>query len=141
MVAHFIKQRFTRLAMAALLPLSMACSDNETTGPSASPLLGRWQITSFEVDGVELMDEITSMEITFTTAGTYTVNITNDALGTCGGPTSCTESGTYTATSTRITLDPGSEDETVFNFAIQGNTMTFTWTIAEASVTMVLQKL
>jgi hypothetical protein len=137
---HTMLKRYVVLAVAVLLPLAAACSDDDPTSPAADALIGRWQITSFQVAGFELMEEGMSMEITFAAAGTYTAISSDDGSGDCGAA-SCTETGTYVATSTEITMDAGSEDEVVFRYSIVGNTMTFTGNIEGSAVTMVMRRL
>lgn len=134
-------RRYTALALAVLLPLAAACSDNDPTGPASHGIVGRWQITSFQVGGMELVEPGSSVEITFTPAGTYSVTMTGDFSEACGIASTCTETGTYASTSTRITLDPGSEDELVLSYSIQGRTMTFTGEVEGMAVKMVLQRL
>lgn len=134
-------RRYTALALAVLLPLAAACSDNEPTGPASDGIVGRWQITSFLVGGMEVVEQGSSVEITFTAAGTYSVTMTGNLSDACGPASTCTETGTYASTSTRITMDPGSEDEMVFNYSIQRSTMTFTGEIEGVAVKMILQRL
>jgi hypothetical protein len=122
-----------------LMPLIVACSGDESTGPDSDPLVGTWQVTSFQTLGVDAIDLGMSMQVTLTSAKTYTLVITDDAFGACDAGTSCTETGSYSSTSTQITLDPG-PDEVTFNYSIQGNTMTFTGNIDGDPVTVVLQR-
>jgi hypothetical protein len=128
------------LALAALLPLAASCSDSETTGPAADPLVGTWDVTSFQAFGVDFIEQGMTMRITLTASKTYTVVVTDDALGTCETATDCTETGSYSSTSTQITIDPGLEDEVTFNYSIQGTTMTFTGDIDGTPVTIILQR-
>lgn len=136
-----LTRRYTTLALAVLLPLAAACSDKEPTGPAADGIVGRWQITSFQVDGMELVEQGASVEITFTAAGTYSVTMTGDFSNACAPASTCTETGTYASTATRITLDPGSEEELVLNYAIQGRTMTFTGEVDGMALRMILHRL
>ncbi|MGH9202149.1 MAG: hypothetical protein ACRD2A_13050, partial [Vicinamibacterales bacterium] len=77
------------LATALLLPLATSCSDDEATGPGADPLVGTWQVTSFSVDGTNLIASGMTMRITLTAAKTYTLVVTNDLVGTCDPATAC----------------------------------------------------
>lgn len=140
MFAQPLTQRHRLLAMALLLPLAVACSDNDATGPAPDPLAGTWQATSFEALGIDVIDLGMSMRLTLTAARTYTMVITNDAIGACDEDSSCTAAGTYSSTSTQLTFDPGLEDEVTFTYLIQGSTMTLTGDIDGTPVTMVLQK-
>jgi lipocalin-like protein len=140
MFARPVTRRFQLMVMAVLMPLVVSCSDDESTGPDSDPLVGTWQVTSFEALGVDAIDLGMSMQITLTAAKTYTFVITNDALGSCDGATSCTQSGTYSSTSTQITFDPGDPDEVTLNHSAQGTTMTLTGDIDGDPVTIVLQR-
>ena len=128
------------LAFAALFSMAAACSDSETTGPAEEQLVGTWDVTSFQAFGVDAIQQGMSMELTLTAGKTYTIVITDDFLGTCDPETSCTESGSYSSTSTQITMDPGTEDEVTFNYSISGSTMTFTGNIEGIPVTMILRR-
>ena len=131
----------TLLAMAVLLPIASACSsDDDPTAPGADPLVGTWQVTSFQALGSDLIAQGMTLTITLSAAKTYTIVVTDDLLGTCDQGTTCTETGSYSSTSTQITIDPGLEDEVTFNYSIQGNSMTFTGSIDGNPVTVVLQK-
>lgn len=140
MPARATTRTWKLMAMALLLPLAAACSDSETTGPDADQLVGTWDVTSFQAFGIDIIQQGTTMELTLTAARTYTIVITDDLLGLCEPATSCTETGTYSATSTRITMDPNTEDEVTFNYSINGTTMTFTGDIEGTQVTMILRR-
>lgn len=134
-------QPWILLAMAVLLPLAAACSDDETTGPAADPLIGAWQVTSFQAEGMDFIALGMTMRITLTAAKTYTVIVSGDLIGTCDPVANCTETGSYSSTSTQLTIDPGTADAVTFNYSITGATMTFTGDIDGTAVTIVLQKL
>jgi hypothetical protein len=126
--------------MAVLFPLAAACSDSGTTGLAADRVVGTWDVTSFQALGVDVIQQGMTMELTLTAGKTYTIVITGDAIGTCEAASDCTETGSYSSTSTQITIDPGLEDEVTFNYSINGTTMTFTGDIDGIPVTMVLQR-
>ena len=128
------------LAVTVLLPLAIACSDNDATGPSSDGLVATWQATSFQVLGFDAIQQGMGARLTLTAARTYTFLITNDITDACEGATTCTDTGAYSSTSTQITLDPGTPDAITFNYAIQGSTLTLTGDIEGIPVTMVLQK-
>ena len=140
MLAYAKTRAWKHLAMVVLLPLAVSCSDSETTGPDSDRLVGTWQVTSFQAFGIDVIQQGMSMTLTLTAAKTYTIVITDDAIGTCDQATTCTETGTYSSTSTEITIDPATDDEVTFNYSIQGSTMTFTGNIDGTPVTMVLQR-
>ena len=140
MFAPVLTQRYKLFAVAVLLPLAMACSDDEPTGPAADPLVGTWQTTSIQVLGVDLVEQGMSIELTLTAARTYTVLVTGDLIGSCDPVSDCTDTGTYSFTPNQITMDAGTEDEVTFNYATQGTTMTFTGDVEGTPITMVLQR-
>ncbi len=128
------------LAMAVLFPLAAACSDSGTTGPAEERLVGTWDVTSFQVLGVDVIGQGMTMQLTFTAGKTYTIVITDDVIDACEAATECTETGSYSSTSTRITMDPGTADEVTFDYSINGTTMTFTGDIDDIPVTLVLRR-
>ena len=140
MLTRLMKQRHKLLAMAVMLPLTIACSDNDPTSPEANAIAGRWQVTSYQVLGMEVIQEGLSIAVTFATAGTYTVDIHDETLGSCE-TANCRETGTYSATSTRITLDPESEETSTFSYSIEGNIMTLTGINDDVGVILRLQRL
>lgn len=139
MFAFPMKRQHRILALAMMLPCIVACSDGESTGPDVDALVGRWQVTSFGTAGFELIEAGFSMEITFTAVRTFTWVTRDEVYDSCEGQT-CTVTGTYSATSTQITMTSAPED-VIFNYAIQGTTMTFTGTESGVPVTMVLRKM
>ena len=140
MFARPMTRRRTRIAMAVMLPLAVACSGKESTGPDSNPLVGTWEVTSVVGRNVEWVDTGLSMTLTLTAADTYILIITDDVFETCLPAESCTQTGTYSATATQITLDPGLRDGGAFNYAINGTTMTFNGEIGAVPVTMVWQR-
>ena len=140
MFGRLTTRPWKRLALAALFSMPAACSDSGTTGPNESQLVGTWDVTSFQALGVDLIQQGMTMELTLTAARTYTVVITDDFFDTCEGATSCTETGSYSSTATRITMDPGTEDEATFNYSINGSTMTFTADVDGIPVIMILRR-
>ena len=140
MFAHSKTRSWKPLALAALFSLAAACSDSETTGPDAGQLVGTWNVTSFQAFGIDVIQEGMTMKLTLTAGKTYTMVITDDFFGSCESAASCTESGSYSSTSTRITMDPNTEDEVTFNYSINGTTMTFTGDIEGTQVTLILRR-
>ena len=114
-----------------------ACDDDDNPTGVTADLVGTWQVTSFTAPGFP--DLIAAgMGLTLTlTENEYTISITNDQADFCDGATNCTDSGTYSATSSQITLDPGTVDAITFNYSIQGSTMTWTGSIEGTPVTIV----
>ena len=78
-------------------------------------------------DGVEVFAGTgVSLTVTLTSDGTYSISTTGDTDHMfCDATTSCTESGTYTHTSTALTFcDPGCDE--AGSYTVSGNTMTYT---------------
>ena len=140
MFARPMTQRLRILAIATVLPLAVACSNKDSTGPDANALVGTWQVTSFQAFGVDVIQLGMTMKFTFTATDTYSLVITGDAFGGCETSSDCTENGTYAATTTRITMDAGTPDEVTFNYSIQGARLTFTGDVEGTPVTIVLQR-
>lgn len=128
-------------ALLSIITLSLsACSSSSPSAPG-SGLVRSWEATSFLGMGMDFIADGMDLTVTFTNSGTYSQDVTNDLIGTCGdsGP-NCTTGGTYTATATQVTFDPGSDDETTFDYTIQGTTLTLTGNIEETPVTIVLSR-
>src|SRR5262245_56944698 len=140
MFAGRMTRRYKRLATAMVLPLALACSDSESTGPKTNALVGTWQVTSLEAMGIDMIQLGMSMKFTFTAANTYTLVINDDTFGLCDTGSSCTESGRYVFTATKVTMDPGTEDEVTFDYTIQGAKVTFTTVVDGTRLTMILER-
>ncbi len=110
-----------------ILPLVLGCGDDDGTGTNENPLVGTWSATSVLVGGVEVVDG-TGFSITVTLRSDLTMSASysgNTSPIWCGGASSCTENGTYTYTSTVLTIcDPGCEDPA--QYTISGSTLTYT---------------
>ncbi len=136
-------------AYAAVLTLALAsavagCSDDEiSTAAGVDPaVVGTWNATSFVVMGGNDLIPPLAVSFAFNANGTYALNFTNDQGDFCdpGEGGNCGEAGTYTSTSTTITLDPGGEDETTLSYSISGSTMTINATIDDETIVVVLNK-
>jgi hypothetical protein len=117
----------------ASLFLAAGCGGDD--GGPTSPqdrLIGTWNCTMFEVTDrgvtVDFMDFVDSFAMTLTSGGTYTLSFTGDDDHILCGGTSCTESGTYSATNSRITWTAFEMDEWTVNYSISGNALTMTGT-------------
>ena len=119
------------------------CSSTEPSGGGGggggggnSAVVGTWNATSFVDTGsaFDLVGAGMSLTMTLTSGGTYTLSITNDQ-GLCDvGQTSCSETGSYTATGSQINFDDGGGGFTM-NYAIIGNEMSVSGTIDGQSFT------
>ena len=122
-------------AAAAGVSSVAACSEDEAGGPSAS-LPGSWNATSLVVQGQDLIALGMDLTLTLGGSGTYVLTVTGDLTGVCGAASSCNETGAYTFTATRITLNPGTADELSFNYVLQGSTLAFTGVILDNPATI-----
>jgi hypothetical protein len=89
--------------------------------------------TGFIADGM-------TMVVTIDAAGTYTLDITNDLIGPCSPWSRLRYGGAFSATATRIILDPGSPDEVILNYSITGTTMTWTESSDGKAVTITMER-
>jgi len=134
-------------AYAAVLTLALAsavagCSDSETsTAPGVNAaVVGTWNATSFVVMGNDLIPPL-GVSFVFNANGTFALNFTNDQGDFCDPmEVNCGETGNYTSTSTTITLDPGTADETTLSYSISGSTMTINATVDGEAIVVVLNK-
>jgi hypothetical protein len=117
------------IAFLLLGALAAGCSSDDDGTEPTSQLVGTWNAISFQGLGQDFVAQGMTFRLTLTSSGTYTLVITNDLIGSCDPGPDCSQTGTYSATATQFTLDPGTIDSVTFSYAIQGNTMTFTGSI------------
>lgn len=127
-----------RLAVAAFA-LTAACSDDDGTDPS-SLLVGTWNVTSFSALGQDFILAGMTMTITLSSAGSYTINITNDQIDACDPGPNCTQTGQYDATDSQLTINTGTVDATTFTYEIDGDNLTLTGSIDEIPVVIELER-
>lgn len=127
------------LATSLLVAALAACSSDEATGPDPA-LIATWNCTSFSALGQDFIQQGMTLQATFTNADTYTLTVTGDLTGNCNPGPDCVVNGTYSATATQITFDPGTVDAVTFNYSIVGNTMTLTGNIEGIPATITLEK-
>ncbi len=134
-----------RTISAAILTLALGwtvagCSSDDSTAPGVDPaVVGTWNATSFVVGGTNLIPPL-GVSFVFNANGTYALNFTSDQGDFCDPPeVNCGETGTYTSTSTTITLDPG-DNETILSYSISGSTMTINATIEGEDIVVILDK-
>jgi hypothetical protein len=128
-------------ALVLLLPALVSCSsdDDDPAGPG-DPILGTWNATSFQAGTDDFIAQGMDLSIALSADDTYTLTVANDLIGACEPDLSCSQTGSYAATSTQLTIDPGTADAVSFSYAIQGNTMTLTGSIDGIPVTIVLTR-
>lgn len=128
------------LALLSVVALSIsACSSSTPASPEAR-LAHTWQATSFVALDQDFVLQGLDLTVTLTSTGTYSLNINNDLIGACDGDTNCTQTGTYTATDTEITLDPSDSDPTTFDYTLSGTTLVLDGDIDGTPVTITLAR-
>lgn len=119
-----------RAALLFAVLLAVGCKSNGGTDVDISAdFVGNWRVTSFVLDGEELITPTSSfyVSIGFFTDGSYQLIAGGDDDGViCVGSTSCVDAGDFTYTGTYIALEPGTPDEIVFNYSISGSGDTLT---------------
>ena len=136
-----------RILSTTLLSLAVAWSaggcgsDEDNTGPGGnSAVVGTWNATSFIAQGNDLIAQGMSLSFTFAASGDYNFTVINDQGNLCNGVANCSDGGSYTASGTQITLDPGTVDEAILTYTIVGSTMTVTATIEGTPVSVTFTK-
>ncbi len=135
-------RRTTLLARILLtVPLGVlpaACSDDPVEPGSA--LVGTWNATSFMAMGQDFIAMGMSIRAAFASGGTYSFTVTGDLIGACDPNPDCVDTGTWSATTTQLTLDPGTADEEIFAYTIAGTVLTLTGDIDGTPVVIVFNK-
>lgn len=126
-------------SLLVIFALAGACG-SDSSGPNANALIGTWDATSFSDGTVDIIQQGEGVTITFQSNDNYSIEITNDVAGLCDVGTDCTLTGSFSSTGSTIALDPGTQDETTFDYAINGTTLTLTGNIDGTDVTIVLQR-
>lgn len=132
-----------RLISVAVMCLALGwvvsgCSDS---GEEGSAVVGTWNATSFNALGQDLVAQGMGISFTFSDQASYSFSVTNDQNDVfCNPGPDCTDGGSYVATATQITLDPGTTDAAVLNYAINGTTMTVNAVIEGAPITATFAK-
>lgn len=131
------------LVLIAITPVACSDDDDDPNGPpDTDPLVGTWNATSLLADGTELLGGGLAFSISFDEDGTYTTQVSGDVLGVfCEPPqTACGDSGDYTNTSTTLTLDGGTADETVVSYVIAGDVLTLTGDLDGTAAVLVFSR-
>jgi hypothetical protein len=102
---------------------AVACGDAFEPVPE---LLGTWNATSITAPGVDFVDDGMTLRMTFSDDGSYAYTVTGDQLDFCDAGPDCSDSGDYVATTSQITLDPGSDWEETYAYTISSGSMTMT---------------
>jgi hypothetical protein len=136
-----ILRRFWSPAFALIAASILAVSACDSGNGPSNPLIGSWDATSFTAQGTDFIANGMSLVLTFEKGGTYTVAFTNDLIGACNPGPDCSDGGDFVRTGNQVTLDPGTVDETIFTYAIQGSTLTLTGDINGTATTIVLDKI
>ena len=140
MFARPKSRSWTLVPMAVLFSLTAACSDNDATGPDADTLVGAWNVESLQASGVDVIGLGTTMVVTLTDDNRYSIVITGDILEMCATAVGCTQTGSYSSTTTQITLDPDLETAMIFDYSLSGTTMAATGNVNNTPVNVLLRK-
>jgi len=136
-------RRHARQALWALVGLPVliaACGgDDGMTSSNPAEIVGNWNATSFVAGGVDGIALGMTAGFSFT-SNTYSFSITNDQFNLCGGPSSCSDGGTYSATGTSVTLDPGTVDAVTLNYSVSGTTLSVSGSIDGTPISITFQK-
>lgn len=136
-------RRHARHALWALVGVPVllaACSsDNNMTSSNPAEIVGNWNATSFVAGGVDGIALGMTVAFSFT-SNTYSFTVTNDQFGLCNGTSSCSDGGSYSATGTNLTLDPGTVDSVTLNYSISGSVLSVTGTIDGTPISITFQK-
>ncbi len=144
MLARRFALRTARCLTVLLALAFVACSSDDSNGPAPAPgatLVGSWNATTFATSTDDFIAQGMTLVMTIKNDDTYTFAFTNDLVGACNPGPDCANNGPYTATSTTLTIDPGTVDETVFTYSVAGSTLTMNSSINGTPVTLVLRKL
>jgi hypothetical protein len=144
---HSVSRARATWATSLILVTSIAfgaCGDDDTSGPGADAILGSWQVTSFVQGGVDLVSAGMDLDVILNSGGTYRFEVTNDQLEICEvGVQDCQATGSYSYTATTVTIDDDvPADAVTFAYSISGGDfMTWTGTLNEEAVQIVMQRL
>lgn len=127
----------TAVAFAATLVGIAACGDDPASSGEQDAIIAAWNVTAFGDGEVDLIDAGMTLVVTLGADGMYAFQVTNDLAEICGGTggENCTTTGSFAYTATTVTInDDDPEDSTMFTYAIQGNSMTWTGMIGAEPV-------
>ena len=126
--------------MLAAAPFAFGCSSDGFIDEPSTTIVGTWNATHITAQGTNLVQLGMGATATFNSPNTYSFSITGDLAGICAPATSCTQTGTWAATATQLTLTPSVGDPLSFSYSIIGSTMTWTGTLAGIAATVTLVK-
>lgn len=134
-----LHRRSILIAALCLAPFVAGCSSDRATGLVISDsIFGDWTVTSFVVFGQNVWQPGWVMSWTLREDGTFSSSASGPGIE-CETP-SCAETGSYSHTSSQITLFPGTPAALVFEYVQEGSTMTWTGTIDGVLSTMVMKR-
>lgn len=129
------------LCAVLTMPLAAGCSDDlEPTPPPSSPVTGTWLATTIETPTGDATVDGMSIVANMNDAGTFSLNIAGDVLGLCDPGPDCSIVGTWTTTSTTVTLEFTGQEQTV-TYGADGGTMTWTGSFNGENVVITFNRL
>jgi len=127
------KRGFGRLSFGLLVIALVACNGNGTEPDIDEAFVGDWFVTSFVVDGVDLVTapgSTLNVSFGFYSDGSYQLIVGGDTSGLlCDLAQSCNEQGDFSFSGNVITLDPGTADALDLQFTVSGDTLTISGTL------------
>lgn len=109
------------------------CSEEGTEPDINEAFIGDWFVSSFVVDGVDLVTEPgsnLSVSFGFYSDGSYQLIVGGDISGLlCDSGQSCQEQGDFSFSGNVITIDPGTADALNLQYSVAGDVLTLSGTL------------
>lgn len=109
------------------------CNGEGTEPDINEAFVGDWFVSSFVVDGVDLVSEPgsnLSVSFGFYSDGSYQLIVGGDTSGLlCDLALSCQEQGDFSFSGNAITLDPGTADALTLQYSVVGDVLTLSGTL------------
>jgi hypothetical protein len=135
--------RAARFSLALLVTL-VACGEDGTDIQLDEDFVGNWGLTSFVLDGVELVTPESDFYVSLGLFedSSYQLIVGGDVTHViCLDTTSCVESGDFSYTGTIFTLDPGEASQILLEYSVSGDVLTLSGDSALGEYTAVLERL
>jgi hypothetical protein len=133
-----------RVALLMLIPWLVGAAgcggDESTTEPVPTALLGSWVAISMMAGTQDLAVQGMNLSVHFSADGEYSYLISDDLLGMCEAGPDCNGWGEFSATATRLILDPGTSEAQSFAYSISGDTLTLTGSVQGVAVSLMFER-